>query len=460
MKTFFNILQTVTNKKNKTYPDEPFKLFRVDDFNIHTEEINHIDFLINTIFYNEKNSKYLDQNMRNSQAKFGSLNCILDNTFNKNEFKEKILTIFSKSQKCYYAFSRLARIYKNKKYAIVVSNDLMLNPLDINNNNTFMLIQNKSKYLFSLNDLVTIIETAISNSPNFFSEPLSPLNPYNKEQFTNSTLYNIYFKLKESGRLMSILFHLFFLENFNKEHFLEKNEPVIRENAIKKYVYNSPYTVLHTSVLTMLRINPYTKQYNIHENFPKDILVDIFRPFLFYFFIINYDIKNTSKIYKYKQILYTKLKKFYEYNKSFGRQYIKLTTRFHKIIKKEFKFNTDHISFYKIPIKNEHIYNELFIFGNSATINISVSNPPFNIDVGYLPDEENDIEDNNTEDNNTDDNNTDDNNTEEELGLQNIITEMNNQINEMVIQNQQIYDVDNDDENSFNNSDDAPDSIS
>ena len=37
---------------------------------------------------------------------------------------------------------------------------------------------------------------------------------------------------------------------------------------------------------------------------------------------------------------------------------------------------------------------------------------------------------------------------------------MNNQINEMVIQNQQIYDVDNDDENSFNNSDDAPDSIS
>ena len=30
----------------------------------------------------------------------------------------------------------------------------------------------------------------------------------------------------------------------------------------------------------------------------------------------------------------------------------------------------------------------------------------------------------------------------------------------MVIQNQQIYDVDNDDENSFNNSDDAHDSIS
>ena len=34
---------------------------------------------------------------------------------------------------------------------------------------TFILIDNKSKYLFSLNDLISIIETAIGNSPEFFS---------------------------------------------------------------------------------------------------------------------------------------------------------------------------------------------------------------------------------------------------------------------------------------------------
>jgi len=50
----------------------------------------------------------------------------------------------------------------------------MLNPLNIYDKNTFILIQNKSKYLFSVNDLVSIIETALSNSPNFFAEPLSP----------------------------------------------------------------------------------------------------------------------------------------------------------------------------------------------------------------------------------------------------------------------------------------------
>jgi hypothetical protein len=380
MKTFFNILQTITNKKHKTYPDEPFKVYTLNDLDIYNEEICHMDFLISKAFYEEKRSKYMDTNMRNSQAKFTALNYILENSFYKNELKERLLNIFSKAQKCYYAFSRLSQIYKNKKYPIVVSDDLMLNPLDINHKNTFILIEKKSKYLFSLNDLVSIIENAISNSPNFFSDPLSPLNPYNKEKFTDSTLYNIYFKLKESGRLMSILFHLFFLESFHKEHFSEKNEPNIREHSIKSYVKNSPYTTLHTSVLTMLRSNPYTKRYIIHKDFPKDILVEIFRPFLFYYYIINYDIKNTSKFYNYKQVLYIKLKKFYEYNKAFGRQYIKLTRHFGKIIKKEHKFNTEHISFYKIPITNETNRNELIILGSSSTINILINNSIFNAD--------------------------------------------------------------------------------
>ena len=410
MKTFFNILQTITNKKHKTFPDELFKVYKLADLDIYTDEIANIDFLISKSFYKEKSSRYLDKNMRNSEAKFSSLNSILENTFYKNELKEKIFNIFSKAQRCYYAFSRLSRIYKTKKYPIVVSNDLMLNPLDINHNNTFILIENKSKYLFSLNDLVSIIETAISNSPNFFSDPLSPLNPYNNEKITTSTLYNIYFKLKESRRLMSILFHLFFLEHFNKEEFSEKNEPIIRENSIKKYVFNSPYTTLYPYILTMLRNNPYTKKYKIHKDFPKDILVEIFRPFLFYFYIINYDIKNTSKIYNYKDILYIKLKKFYEYNNAFGRKYVKLIKHVDKVIKREYKFNTEHISFYKIPIKNETIHQaELFIFGTS-TINILINNSIFNA----VEDDEDDEDDEDVEDDDEDDEDDDDEDDDDE----------------------------------------------
>ena len=424
MKTFFNILQTVINKKNKTYPDEPFKFVTSDSSNIYSEEIIYIDFLINEIYYNQKKSILLIPYMQNAEAKFSSLNSILENKLYNKQLKEKLIYIFSKSQKYYYAFSKLSQIYKTKKYPITVSNDLMLNPLNIYDKKTFILIQNKSKYLFSVNDLVSIIETALSNSPNFFAEPLSPLNPYNKEPFSISTLYNIYFKLKESGRLISILFHLFFLEHFNKKQFLEKNEPVIREKAIKTYVYNSPYTILYSSVLTMLNSNSYTKKLSIHREFPKDILVEIFRPFLFYFFTINYDIKYTSKINIYRNILNIKLKKFYEYNKAFGRKYITCETRFGKVIKKHYQFNTKHISFYKIDTnKNKTgITQESGLFigwsanNDGGLTRILLMNSYF--DERNNQDDENNDDDDfyNDNDNDTNDDNDTNNNSDSDNG--------------------------------------------
>jgi hypothetical protein len=81
------------------------------------------------------------------------------------------------------------------------------------------------------------------------------------------------------------------------------------------------------------------------------MLVDIFRPYLFYYYIINYSIKGTEKIYKYKTHLHKKLKQFYQHNKLFGR---KLCIKTIKKNKSTFSstFNTDHINFYNIVINN------------------------------------------------------------------------------------------------------------
>lgn len=402
MKTFFNLLQTLINKKNKSYPDESFNNYCNEVYN----PINsYIELIIYNTFYNEKKSKGNDIFFKSAHAKFLALNETFTNSFIKQELKEQIFHVFSLSQKHYFSFNRLARIYKIKKYPYIVTDDLTLNPLDINNKNTFFLIENKSKYLFSLNDLVSIIETAIGHAPNFFSEPLSPSNPYNNQQFSIATLYNIYFKLKESTRLMSSLFHFFFLENFNKTTFSEHYEPFLRENAIKKYTFNSPYTILHSSVLVMLSNNMYTRNYIIHKNFPKETLVDIFRPFLFYFFIANYDIKGTTKIFNYKQILNIKLKQFYNYNPAFGRQYIQTTIIQNNRIKKEYKFNTKHISFYTIPVNTRVIYTDNFYI---STINILLNSNTHNVNNIYN-NNDNSIVD--SDDNDTDDNDTDDNDT-------------------------------------------------
>ena len=407
MKTFFNILQTIINIKHKNYPDDPFALLDnyYDESNIN-EESAHIIYLINMIFYEVNKHKHDDKYKNNASAKFSSLNQVLDNCFYKEELKETIFDIFSKSQKHYFAFSKLACIYKIKKYNTVVSDDLILNPLDISHKNTFMLIDNKSKYLFSLNDLITIIETSIGNSSNFFSEPLSPKNPYNKQQLTDATLYNIYFKMKHSGRLISILFHLFFLEEFNLIKFAEHHESFIREDSIKKYVFNSHFTTLHSSVLTMLKSNYYTNLYIIHEDFPKETLVNIFRPFLFNYFICNYDITGTSKIQNYKQILFYKLKYFYNYNKAFGRRHIKIVRLFKNSTKREYTFNTKHICFYKIPITN-NVTTVTVVY----TVNDIVNSYIDNRIGGDIYDDWDNGDDDDNDDTNNDDNDTNNDDT-------------------------------------------------
>ena len=409
MKTFFNILQTLLNRKIKTYPDEPFLFLPINnniDLTFYQED-SLISFFIYNCYYKEKKLLFEDYHYRIANAKFLTFNEFINNSFYSKEIKEKVFNIFNKAQKCYHAFSRLAYIYKFKTYKIVVEDDLSLNPLEPKNRNTFILLDNKSKFFFSLNDLISIIETAIGHSPNFFAEPIWPENPYNKQKLKPSTLYNIYFKMKESGRLISCLFHFFFLENFQINNFVEKYESHIRENSIKKFIFNSPYTSLYIPILKMLKSNKYTNLLQIDEKFPKDKLVEIFRPFLYYYYIYNFDIKGSSKIHSYKLILYQKLKKFYQFNKLFGRKNIALNTNFYFKQQTTSKFNTNHIGFYDIPVKIIEMYDDNFVFFNrNSRINtflenrISVNNT---FEVNYFPEESQNEDEYEYDDNSDDD---------------------------------------------------------
>jgi hypothetical protein len=354
MNTFFNILQTVINSKTKTYPDEPFSINA--NYLHSTQTENTIYFLIGTIHHNYSCSVFTKEAKRRINAKFAALSSYLDNSFTKKELKEIALDNFCKAQRIYYAFMRLTHIYKLKKSRCLVNSDLSLNPLVMEHNNTFILMEEKSmtSYLFSLNDLLNIIETAIGNAPDFFMEPAWPLNPYNNQPFTVAVLYNVYFKMKSAHRLISVLFHYFFLEGFDLKKFSEHYEPIIRETAIQKYVFNSHYTTIYDDILTMLKSNIYTKLLYIHKSFPKDVLADVFRPFLYYYYIVNYDIEGTIKIQRYRRNLFHKLKSFYEFNNLFGRKFVKVTKQGNKFIN-TITYNTKHISFYNIIVEETSV---------------------------------------------------------------------------------------------------------
>jgi len=349
MNSFLYILQNVSGINNKRYLTQPFVFQENYDKFDYIGDKAHIINLMNIIFFKSKECKINNLFSNNAFSKFISLNNILENDFYTIELKQYIFDIFCKSQKHYFSFTRLAYIYKFKKHPYIVTDDLMMNTLDKSHKLTFVLIEDKSNFLFNINEIINIIETAICNSHDFFSKPLWPLNPYNNQPLSYATLYNIYFKMKQMDRVIPLLFHGFFLENFNLDNFCENHESIIREYSIKKYVFNSPYTTLYTSVLNMLRHNEYTNKLTIHKDFPKDLLVNIFRPFLFYYFMENYYIRGTTKVFNYRKLLNIKLYKFYIFNPIFGRQIIKLIkNNNNKIIKRECKFNIKYLPFYHI----------------------------------------------------------------------------------------------------------------
>jgi hypothetical protein len=352
MKTFFLILQKCINSKQITYPDLDFEPIyaETDRSSPFSDVASYIHLLIQQIHYTSLRLKFKNKYIKQAYIKLAALNFFLTNIFISNELKEKIIQVFCEAQKIYFAFTKFVNMYRYKKWPLVVTNDLTLNPLLINHPATFVLLQNKSKYLFGMRDLINIIESSICNAPGFFLEPLSPKNPYNNQKINTSTLCNIYFKMKENVCNFSVIMHLYFLEGFSKQHFFINNEPFLREYAIKRYIYNSPSQTLYNAVKIMLNSNYYTNKLIIHDEFPKDMLVDIFRPYLFYYYVINYNIKGTEKIYKYKLMLNIKLKKFYDYNHLFGRK-ICVASRKNKINQPATSyFNSNHINFHNIPI--------------------------------------------------------------------------------------------------------------
>jgi hypothetical protein len=395
MNIFFNILQNSIKKNSYTFQDSTFiagddlvpfnpKIYinRTTNISINSADISPyiyqlIDDIQNKMNINKTKPKYKNESNFSlfAQTKIKCLKQLLKNIFISKELKEKIITTFSNAQKKYFSFSNFAKLYRYKRYKTVVSNDLSLNPLDINDINTFVLIQTKSVYLFHLNDLIHIIETAITNAPNFFTEPLLPKNPYNNETFNISTLYNIYFKMKDTPRLISILFHLFFMEGFNTDLFNKKNEGLLRQTAIEKYIMNSPANTLYKSVILMLKENFYTRKLQIHNDFPKTLLVDIFRPFLLYYYIFYYDLNHDRK-YSHNAILSRKLKIFYDFNNFFGRKNVKVITYYsttkplltnNKKFKTTHTFNSKHISFYNInTIQFSNLYINIYDNNNDS----------------------------------------------------------------------------------------------
>ena len=285
------------------------------------------------------------------------------NGFLINGHETEFINYFCKIQKTYNILNRFVFNYKYKKAKIVTDTDMFLNKLHINDKNIICIFQDNSKYLFNINDLIRISYTSLTNAYMFFSEPLPIKNPYNNIPFKKSDLYNIYFFIRHKTNLYPDLYFHFFNCDFNLSNFKYKNEYILRDYSIRNYVYTNSADTLVPEIRKMIKYyNNYCikgsikNKIEIDEEFPEDVLVKIFKPYLFLYLTSNNAFVGFIR-HQNRVSFIRNMHRFYKFNPKFGRKIVrvqyKLGAKFgRKICGKRVEFKDAHIKFNEIDKQN------------------------------------------------------------------------------------------------------------
>lgn len=368
MVNYFIIMTTISYITNK--------VLNMDNnvFSLNYDKSDPIKPIMQLIFMSLENNRYkckfiMFRETQNSFLQFS---------------REEFINHFCKIQKTYYAFSRLAFIYKYKKSSMSVTTDIGLNDIKINDKNVMCIYHINSRYLFNINDLLKIITTSLTNSYTLFSQPLPSKNPYNNLPFTKSNLYNIYLFLKFKTNIYNDLFIKFFNCDFNLTTFYCKYEHVLRDYIIENFIKNSSQDLLTQEIKKMIKVfnSKTNKNILIDDEFPKNRLIKIMKPYLSLYFQSYYSlvpiIKSNTNI-----LLNRKLKKFQKFNPQFGRKIYKLGFKSQPNFKrksyiKSIEFLDKHIPFnYNHEtnfLTNHTYYNEIETTENIVTVEINYNN--------------------------------------------------------------------------------------
>lgn len=362
MKTYFTILQKVINTKTIIYPEFK-KTFDLEN-GIWSNYYNNEDKNNKHIYYIYTFMNYIQQTPDDEKDLYKLIKLkyqkIID--FKKNTFlpklNEELFDIFAKAQRVYNGFNILAKIFRSKR-KIDKQYDLLINELDVNNRNTIKVYHNNWMYLFSAKDLINLINTSLSNCDSHFADPKKIKNPFNNVYFTKANLYNIYFKVKSLDYKMPVLFHQYFMCNFDIQRFEIENESLIRENNIYNIVFKTNPEILFTSVKKMLERSK-GDGYKIHsdvKNVNLDEFLKISRPYYYLYLISHYYVEGTEKKRRCTNLFKRKIHELFYYNPHFGRLSMKrkaLGGNFKKAVNLDApKFTMKEVYEYNNIIENE-----------------------------------------------------------------------------------------------------------
>jgi len=347
---FSDIFNKIINNSNSNSNSNTMKLSECEYlFKIFITDSNAMEQCRNII----NDSKY-ESDIRIKKIiriKYETLDKIFSNQFIHEYKKPEILNIFGKLQRIYWAFTKLARIWKLSKWPIQVDYDMCLTPINRNSTPHIILWQMGAGYVFKIADLLKICHSALINCPHFFVDPLEPKNPYINKPFNRAELYEIYYAIRNRSMYkIPHLFQLFYECEFDMQRFTYENEAIIRDEYIKEFTKNSTSGELYPYIRRMFRYLKIDSELRIHKDFPIDKFVNIMRPYVYLYLFYIYSLSTTDKKYSSLYKLQRKMNEFIEYNPMFGRKMmvkcnhasLSFADAFNATVKYRSEFNDSH----------------------------------------------------------------------------------------------------------------------
>jgi len=312
------------------------------------------------------------ENSPSVYTKYQFISKLFSNPMYSETIQENVMELVQKSQRTYFAFVKLARLFRVKTYKVQIDTDLYMNELSPKNRKTFVLLDNRSLYYFSISDLTHIIHDALTYSYIFDSIPLTAKNPYNNTPFSLSALYNIYFHMLHTLYVVPKFIRLFFESDFNIYRFKWDNEPELREHIVREYVSKMDSSLSKSEIKQMLRLYDVKKQINIDPEFPADVLVKAMKPYITLYYLVKYT-SDTIRRQHYRFKLKYSLCQFIQLNPTFGRRIAHANTgndirglpkeKFHYITKVNLPRKMPSQEKVAAHIYDDNIYNRYILYG-------------------------------------------------------------------------------------------------
>lgn len=247
-------------------------------------------------------------------------NEIITNPFSQLSYKEELSDIFCKTQKHYYILNRFFLRCKMNYMKPKINIDMEMNEITLKEHVSMKIYQDGALYYFTLRDLINICKSSLLYSVSFFNEPYLPKNPYTNNEFPIGVLLNIYNEIRKSNYEMPMLLQMLYKETFDIDKFLENNEYLLREEAIKDFAKNASSYDKLDEIMDMLQMKGIKKKFKFDEEFPAKIIIKAFEPLLYFYIVSEYSMRPHSKRIFYRDLVHYKLLQFSNENASFGRK--------------------------------------------------------------------------------------------------------------------------------------------